>query len=97
MDKASIPNELILESPLLKLPHELLRTNLKAQQKLVEKEISMCLAAAGQMEFSYSQDDNSFKISDMIERLKLLRRKVCDSADLMSFSALICSDLDLSE
>ena len=68
--------DLILESPLLKLPLELLRTNLKAQQKSVEKEVAIALATLNTLDASSSAADFAKKIGDLLDRIKMLRRKV---------------------
>jgi len=69
------PNDLILESALLKLPQEQLRTNFKSQQKAFEKDIAWLTNAIKQLPQS-GGDETQTQLSSMIARLTGLKRKV---------------------
>lgn len=76
MDTATT-NDLILESALLKLPHELLKTNFKAQQKTIEKDITWLQNNLHQFDPNPNSTQDSAKhLAIVINRLHNLRGKI---------------------
>lgn len=74
-------NDLILESALLKLPQEQLRTNFKSQQKAFEKDVAWLNNAIKQLPQT-GTDEMQTQLTSMIARLNGLKRKVNSLAEL---------------
>lgn len=68
--------DLTLETPLLKIPQELLRANFKSQQKALERDVSWLLSASKQLEDVESEGMTEAQLGHMITRLTTLKRKV---------------------
>lgn len=77
MDAVLGSNELILESPLLRLPQEILRTNLKTQQKIIEKDCSWAsLNVLALIDTTVAPTKAGDELDVLLVRLRGMKRKV---------------------
>lgn len=76
METVTNANDLILESALLKLPQELLKTSFKAQQKTVERDVTWIQNTMRQLHNTPSSQDSSRVLAAIIERLQNLRERM---------------------
>ncbi|KAL4806011.1 CTLH/CRA C-terminal to lish motif domain-containing protein [Aspergillus unguis] len=79
--KLNAENQLLLDQPLLRLPHELARKNLKSVQRLVERERDYVLpalkeAAKSSMSNTQTSDQALASLDAMISRMQGLKRKM---------------------
>ncbi|KAL5334568.1 CTLH/CRA C-terminal to lish motif domain-containing protein [Aspergillus crustosus] len=79
--KLNAENHLLLDQPLLRLPHELARRNLKSVQRIVEREKEYVLpalsaAATASMSSHQSSDQTLASLDAMISRMQGLKRKM---------------------
>ncbi|KAL4942855.1 hypothetical protein BDV06DRAFT_221791 [Aspergillus oleicola] len=79
--KLNAENHLLLDQPLLRLPHELARRNLKSVQRIVEREKEYVLpalkdAAKGSMSNNQTPDQTLATLDAMISRMQGLKRKM---------------------
>ncbi|KAL4789536.1 CTLH/CRA C-terminal to lish motif domain-containing protein [Aspergillus venezuelensis] len=79
--KLNAENHLLLDQPLLRLPHELARRNLKSVQRIVEREKEYVLpalkdAAKGSMSNNQTHDQTLTTLDAMISRMQGLKRKM---------------------
>ncbi|KAL4868492.1 hypothetical protein BDV12DRAFT_101602 [Aspergillus spectabilis] len=79
--KLNAENHLLLDQPLLRLPHELARRNLKSTQRIVEREKEYVLpalkeAAKASMSNRQSSDQTLATLDAMISRMQGLKRKM---------------------
>ncbi|KAL4883100.1 CTLH/CRA C-terminal to lish motif domain-containing protein [Aspergillus karnatakaensis] len=79
--KLNAENHLLLDQPLLRLPHELARRNLKSVQRIVEREKEYVLpalkeAAKASMSKNQSPDQALATLDAMISRMQGLKRKM---------------------
>ena len=68
-------NDLVLESPLLQLPNELLKACIKSQQRVLEKEMSLSISSL----YNARHQDRAGRqaqCKEVLDRLRTLRRKV---------------------
>ncbi|OJJ55311.1 hypothetical protein ASPSYDRAFT_61008 [Aspergillus sydowii CBS 593.65] len=78
--KLNAENHLLLDQPLLRLPHELARRNLKSIQRVVEREKEYVLpslkdAAKAAMSNDQTHDQTLATLDAMISRMQSLKRK----------------------
>lgn len=76
MESIQSGNDLLLESPLLKLPQELMRTNLKNQQKVVEKDSSYLINLLKVPSVTNCTEGLEAQLDSMLVRLNTTKRKV---------------------
>ncbi|KAL2787621.1 protein fyv10 [Aspergillus keveii] len=79
--KLNAENQLLLDQPLLKLPHELARRNLKSVQRIVEREKEYVLpalkeTAKASMSDEQTPDQTLATLDAMISRMQGLKRKM---------------------
>ncbi|KAL2859755.1 protein fyv10 [Aspergillus pseudodeflectus] len=79
--KLNAENQLLLDQPLLKLPHELARRNLKSVQRIVEREKEYVLpalkeAAKASMSDEQAPNQTLATLDAMISRMQGLKRKM---------------------
>lgn len=81
-------HDLILESSLLKLPQELLKTNFKNQQKTIEKDIAWLQNGFQHLSGASASHESAKQLEMMIARLRNLKRRILflqdDEASMIS-------------
>ena len=75
----SSQDRLLLEAPILRLPHEILRGSLKTQQKYIERDVQWMRGAAKQMADTNATLATVEQLDAILNRLDGLERKVCQA------------------